>query len=274
MHYPSPPAPTTPLSGAAAWKFTWLSVRNMLWHHSPTQGKNVVHAKTVTALSTIAAAVPLIAAAIGGPDAAAAYGGMEVASVAAFIPALRYTMWTPGKDKAVYSNPEQNAVLVIRRTPWYKRLVGSQPSWQPDLHIKTDGTATEDVAAFRQEITVQILEAANELQLPLKLTARDKKVSDLYRDDLAAAQDAMGLPPEERREFVVTGKAWPQGEHCAADPVARAATPPRGPQPPATVPGLQGRQPAGIPSGGEFASTRHAESPVELTGPDGDLPRP
>jgi hypothetical protein len=232
-----------------------------------------LHVKTVSTLAAAAVALPLIAAAVGGPAAAAAAAGGGAYVVASTFVGLRYASWKPSKDKAVYSNPAQNAVLVVRRTPWYNRLRGVEPSWKPDLHIKADGVTPDEVAAFRQEITRQILDAANELQLPLKLTARDPKVTALYRADLAAAQDAMGLPAEERREFVVTGKAWPRGEHCAAAPAAKADKPLWGTQPPASPSGLQGRQPAGIPAGGEFASTRHAESPVELHGPD-DGPRP
>lgn len=267
MHYPSPPAPQTQLSGAAAWKFTWLSLRNQLWHYSPTRGKNVVHVKTVAALAAIAVAVPVAAAAIGGPALAAGAVGSVAVVGAVYFPALRNALWKPSKDKAVYSNPAQNAVLVVRRTPWYDRLRGVEPSWKPDLHIKADGVTPAEVAAFRQEITVQILEAANELQIPLKLTARDPKVTALYRADLAAAQDAMGLPSGERREFVVTGKAWPQGEHCAAAPAPGTSGPVRRARSVTGPSGPQGRQPAGIPAGGEFAGTRHAESPVELHGP-------
>jgi hypothetical protein len=255
------------MSDAAAWKFSWLTLRSLLWHRSTSTGKIVLHPKVIIPLVTVAVGAPAAMAALGATALATVTAVGVVATIPTMVAGLRMSDWSKSKDRAIYTNPSETIVLVVKRNSVLGRLFNRPPAWKPDLHIKADGVSPEEAAAFRQDITARVLQVADDLGLPLKITARDSRLAAAYRTDLEAAQDLLGIPAAERREFIITGKAWPRGEHCVASPVPKR-TEGDSPAPNAGhASGTQGRQPAGTPSGGEYAAVLHTKSPVRLPGP-------
>lgn len=185
----------------ASWRFTWLTLKAMLFHRN-TEGRAVVHWFAPLALAAFTTALWIV----WGPGFAITGLLLFIASEFAMV---HFVEWS-GKCTTRYVNEEQTVALVVKALP--------DGSWKPDTHVKGPKVPKKETAAFRANVMAQLLQAANENAVVLKMTARDEKLLNSYKQDLKTAQEQMGIPSADFRTIEILGKNWIRGFNCVASP--------------------------------------------------------